>query len=186
MGYFIKERYAIFQIYKGSPWYRKGPSADCGKPVTADGRNFVFWKRSEVMRLSEQMENRNPFSLTNSEIIFLRQAGKPPKLGIIKYYDIFGAMRHKMIIGLLIAFFAQHASAQLGQDKVYHFLGGNLFGLAGAGLASELSDGNRGWTFAGSVGGSLLIGLAKEAIDERQYGGWDNDDLLATVLGALP
>jgi putative lipoprotein len=50
-------------------------------------------------------------------------------------------------------------------------------------LASQISKGNRAWTFVGSVGGSLLIGLAKEAIDENQYNGWDNADLLATVLG---
>ncbi|MEX0273965.1 MAG: hypothetical protein AB3N16_06280 [Flavobacteriaceae bacterium] len=73
--------------------------------------------------------------------------------------------------------------AQVERDKALHFLGGNLYGLAGAGIASKLSDGNRTWTFVGSVGGSLLIGLGKEAIDNRQYDGWDNDDLLATVLG---
>lgn len=72
---------------------------------------------------------------------------------------------------------------QIQSDKALHFLGGNLYGLAGAGIASELSDGNRTWTFVGSLGGSLLIGLAKEGIDEKQYGGWDNADLLATVLG---
>ena len=75
--------------------------------------------------------------------------------------------------------------AQIQQDKVLHFVGGNLFGLAGAGLANEISKGNRAWTFVGSVGGSLLIGLAKESIDENQYDGWDNADLLATVLGGV-
>lgn len=73
--------------------------------------------------------------------------------------------------------------AQIQQDKALHFLGGNLYGLVGAGVADQISDGNRTWTFVGSLGGSLLIGLAKEAIDESQYGGWDNQDLLATVLG---
>ncbi|GGD94929.1 hypothetical protein [Maribacter cobaltidurans] len=75
--------------------------------------------------------------------------------------------------------------SQLGEDKVLHFVGGNLFGMVGAGLANQISDGNRAWTFAGSVGGSLLIGLAKEGIDQNQYGGWDNEDLLATVLGGV-
>lgn len=72
---------------------------------------------------------------------------------------------------------------QIESDKALHFLGGNLYGLVGAGLASQISDGDRTWTFVGSLGGSLLIGLAKESIDEKQYGGWDNADLLATVLG---
>lgn len=73
--------------------------------------------------------------------------------------------------------------AQIAEDKALHFLGGNLYGLVGAGVASQLSKGNRTWTFVGSLGGSLLIGLAKEAIDDNQYDGWDNGDLLATVLG---
>ncbi|WP_212744229.1 hypothetical protein [Maribacter sp. ACAM166] len=72
---------------------------------------------------------------------------------------------------------------QIGSDKALHFLGGTLYGLVGAGIASEISDGDRTWTFVGSLGGSLLIGLAKESIDQKQYGGWDNADLLATVLG---
>ena len=75
---------------------------------------------------------------------------------------------------------------QVERDKVLHFVGGNLYGLAGAGIAKQISDGNRYWTFAGAVGGSLLIGLGKEAVDAGQReNGWDNDDLLATVLGGL-
>ncbi|APQ18852.1 hypothetical protein [Maribacter hydrothermalis] len=73
--------------------------------------------------------------------------------------------------------------SQLEKDKALHFLGGNLYGLVGAGVANQISDGDRTWTFIGAVGGSLLIGLAKESIDQNQYGGWDNSDLLATVLG---
>ncbi|MFS4468424.1 hypothetical protein [Maribacter sp. 2210JD10-5] len=73
--------------------------------------------------------------------------------------------------------------SQIQEDKALHFLGGNLYGLVGAGVANEISKGDRTWTFVGSLGGSLLIGLAKESIDQNQYGGWDNEDLLATVLG---
>lgn len=83
----------------------------------------------------------------------------------------------------LIFFSAHTIYGQIEHDKTLHFLGGNLFGLVGAGIAGEISDGDRTWTFVGSLGGSLLIGLAKESIDQRQYGGWDNADLLATVLG---
>lgn len=74
--------------------------------------------------------------------------------------------------------------AQIENDKVLHFVGGNLFGLAGAGIAKEISDGNRFWTFAGALGGSALVGLGKEAIDSNPNGsGWDNGDLMATILG---
>ncbi|MEM1339486.1 MAG: hypothetical protein AAF634_11720 [Bacteroidota bacterium] len=81
-------------------------------------------------------------------------------------------------------FLAQGLSAQVENDKALHFLGGNLYGLAGAGIAKQISDGNRWWTFAGAIGGSALIGIGKEAVDSSQRpNGWDNDDLLATILG---
>jgi hypothetical protein len=85
-----------------------------------------------------------------------------------------------LIISILVL---NNSHAQIEQDKALHFLGGNLYGMVGAGVASQISKGNRTWTFVGSLGGSLLIGLAKESIDSNQYDGWDNGDLLATVLG---
>lgn len=85
---------------------------------------------------------------------------------------------------MVIVFLTHGVLAQIEQDKALHFLGGNLYGLAGAGIAKQISDGNRWWTFAGAIGGSALIGLGKEAVDSSQRpGGWDNDDLLATILG---
>lgn len=94
------------------------------------------------------------------------------------------SMKKILTISLLL-FLAVKAYGQIEQDKVLHYLGGNLYGLVGAGVANEISDGDRTWTFVGAVGGSLLIGLAKEAIDQNQYGGWSNEDLLATVLGGV-
>ena len=74
--------------------------------------------------------------------------------------------------------------AQIETDKVLHFVGGNLYGLAGAGIAKQISDGNRWWTFAGAIGGSAIVGIGKEAIDSGQENNqWDNGDLLATILG---
>ncbi|NQZ44972.1 MAG: hypothetical protein HRT65_11715 [Flavobacteriaceae bacterium] len=90
----------------------------------------------------------------------------------------------KQVLTLVFLLCMQGMVAQIERDKMLHFVGGNLYGLAGAGIAKQISDGSRFWTFAGAVGGSLLIGLGKEAIDSSQRpGGWDNDDLLATVLG---
>lgn len=88
-------------------------------------------------------------------------------------------------IVILLMFFVAITQLFSQSDKALHFLGGNLYGLVGAGVASEITNGNRTWTFIGAVGGSLLIGLAKESIDEKQYGGWDNADLLDTVLGGI-
>jgi len=89
----------------------------------------------------------------------------------------------KTTLILLLFLLITSSYGQLEKDKALHFLGGNLYGLVGAGVASQISNGNRTWTFVGSLGGSLLIGLAKEAIDHNQYDGWDNADVVATVLG---
>nr|WP_299346067.1 hypothetical protein [Allomuricauda sp.] len=76
--------------------------------------------------------------------------------------------------------------AQIERDKVLHFVGGGLFGLAGAGIAKQATDGNRAWTFVGSVVGSTLAGVAKESIDAGQSdNSWDNEDLVATILGGV-
>lgn len=91
-----------------------------------------------------------------------------------------------LIPTIVLFLFASQLHAQVERDKALHFLGGNLFGLAGAGIAKQASDGNRLWTFVGSVAGSALIGVAKEAVDAGQRdNGWDNDDLAATVLGGV-
>ncbi len=83
-----------------------------------------------------------------------------------------------------LVFLTQGLIAQIEQDKALHFLGGNLYGLAGAGIAKQISDGNRWWTFVGAIGGSALVGVGKEALDSSQRpNGWDNNDLLATILG---
>ena len=53
-------------------------------------------------------------------------------------------------------------------------------------LQEEISDGDRAWTFVGAVGGALLVGLGKEAVDAGQEGNsWDNGDVLATTLGGV-
>ncbi len=95
-----------------------------------------------------------------------------------------GRMKHLTFITFF--FFTFTMFSQIENDKVLHFVGGNLFGLAGAGIAKQISHGDRFWTFAGAIGGSALAGLGKEAVDSGNGGsGWDNEDLLATVLGGV-
>lgn len=92
----------------------------------------------------------------------------------------------KSITTLLLLFITLFGYSQIERDKALHFVGGNLFGLAGAGIAKQISDGSRFWTFAGAVGGATFIGIGKEAVDASQRpNGWDNDDLLATILGGV-
>ncbi|MBO0331759.1 hypothetical protein [[Muricauda] lutisoli] len=91
-----------------------------------------------------------------------------------------------LIPTLLFFVLASHCHGQVERDKALHFLGGNLFGLAGAGIAKQASHGNRIWTFVGSVAGSTLVGVAKETVDAGQRdNGWDNEDLAATILGGI-
>ena len=85
----------------------------------------------------------------------------------------------------LLILYGTSLKAQLENDKILHFGAGVVAGAGGAFIASELSNQNRFWTFTGSVAGSLLVGLAKEAIDERNSNSWDNGDLGATVLGGI-
>ncbi|MFD2099242.1 hypothetical protein [Flagellimonas iocasae] len=91
-----------------------------------------------------------------------------------------------LIPTLVLSMLISYSYGQIERDKTLHFLGGSLFGLAGAGIAKQTTKGNRVWTFVGAVTGSALAGLAKEAIDSGQpTNSWDNDDLLATVLGGV-
>ena len=87
-----------------------------------------------------------------------------------------------LLIFLLVNY---NVKAQLQEDDVLHFGAGILSGAAGGLIASEITNGNRFWTFAGAVGGSILAGSIKEAIDEKKYNGWDNRDLGATILGGI-
>lgn len=90
----------------------------------------------------------------------------------------------KKLIPTLVFLMCLHFVSGQDRDKVLHYIGGNLYGLAGAGIAKQISKGDRWWTFAGAIGGSTLIGLGKEAVDASQReNGWDNDDLWATILG---
>ncbi len=91
-----------------------------------------------------------------------------------------------LIVTLLFFVLASSSYGQLEHDKTLHFIGGSLFGLAGAGIAKQASKGNRVWTFVGAVAGSAIAGLAKEAVDaSNPNNSWDNDDLAATILGGV-
>ncbi len=93
-------------------------------------------------------------------------------------------MKNILILIILLSSLAQ-LHAQLENDKVLHFGAGVLSGAAGAFIASELSDGDRCWTYVGAVGTSLLAGLAKESLDKKDSNAWNNGDLAATVLGGI-
>lgn len=72
----------------------------------------------------------------------------------------------------------------IGDDKIYHFAAGALFG-GGVQAVVYSETGNVKKAFAWGLASSLTIGLAKEIVDEIQYGGFDSKDLLATFLGGV-
>jgi hypothetical protein len=94
-------------------------------------------------------------------------------------------MKSKLTIIVVAILACNQSFAQIQNDDVLHFSAGILSGAGGALIASEISNGDRFWTFAGAVAGSILAGSIKEAIDERNYNGWDNRDLGATILGGV-
>lgn len=93
-------------------------------------------------------------------------------------------MKNTLVQIIFFCFLAQ-LHAQVENDKLLHFGAGALSGAVGGLLASEISDGDRAWTFVGAVGTSLLVGLAKESLDKKNSNTWDNADLGATVLGGV-
>ena len=95
------------------------------------------------------------------------------------------SMKLIAVVFVLMAFIHNPTYAQIEQDDILHFSAGMLAGAGGALISSEISDGNRFWTFAGAVAASALAGTIKEAIDEKKYNGWSNRDLGATVLGGI-
>ena len=106
-------------------------------------------------------------------------------LHIINYFE---AMLKRVFLGAaIVLIFSSHSlSGQVEQDKALHFAAGVVSGALGGFIASEISDKNRFWIMTGSIGTSLLAGLAKEAIDQnRNDGAWDNADLGFTVLGGV-
>lgn len=85
---------------------------------------------------------------------------------------------------LLLFLFSLVGHAQ-SDDKLLHYGAGVATGAVGAFIAHEISGGDKWWSIAGALGGSLAAGLAKEAIDKNKYGVWDNGDLAATVAGGV-
>jgi len=72
----------------------------------------------------------------------------------------------------------------IGDDKIMHFAAGAFFG-AGTQAIVYSQTGSYRKAFIYGLAASFSIGLLKEVIDEKSYGGFDNKDLLATFLGGV-
>lgn len=92
-------------------------------------------------------------------------------------------MKNHLFLPLVLACVFSASAQTISRDKYLHFGAGVVIGGAGGYTAHHLFGGNRYWTWAGAVGSSLAAGLLKENIDKNEYGGWDNNDVLFTVIG---
>ncbi|MBD0778957.1 hypothetical protein HPE56_14245 [Maribacter sp. ANRC-HE7] len=77
------------------------------------------------------------------------------------------------------------AQTTITKDKPLHFGAGFIIGTVGGYTAHHMFDGDPYWMWTGAVGSSLAAGVVKEAIDQADYGGWDNNDIVFTVLGGI-
>ncbi|WP_116769851.1 hypothetical protein [Maribacter litoralis] len=91
------------------------------------------------------------------------------------------------IIILFFAFILSiNINAQDPGDAAKHIGAGVVIGVAGGYAAHKISNGQRGWKWAGAVGSSLAAGLAKEAIYDQSKGyEWETKDVLYTTLGGV-
>ncbi len=80
---------------------------------------------------------------------------------------------------------AMNAQLTISEDKPKHFGAGFVIGSVGGYTAHHMFDGNPYWMWAGAVGSSLAAGVTKEAIDKADYGVWDNNDIVYTVIGGV-
>jgi uncharacterized protein YfiM (DUF2279 family) len=89
-------------------------------------------------------------------------------------------MRKLMLILLL----CQVSYSQIAEDKKKHFVAGAFAGAIANSIAYGVSK-NPKKAFIYGVCSSILVGSIKEYIDEKNYKGWDNEDLLFTALGGV-
>jgi len=94
-------------------------------------------------------------------------------------------MGKNLLLILLVFWFGLAQAQTISKDKPLHFGAGLVIGGVGGYAANKIFKGDPYWTWAGAIGSSLAAGITKEAIDEADYGGWDNNDVLFTALGGI-
>lgn len=92
----------------------------------------------------------------------------------------------RYIAFLYLLFSISTIYAQSSADAVKHLGAGIVIGGVGGYAANKISNGKRGWTWAGAVGSSLAAGLVKEAIYDKSRGAtWETRDIVFTTLGGV-
>ncbi|WP_405395996.1 hypothetical protein [Maribacter sp. Asnod2-G09] len=92
----------------------------------------------------------------------------------------------KFIILFFTFIISTNLSAQDPGNAAKHIGAGVVIGVAGGYAADRISNGQKGWKWAGAVGSSLVVGLAKEGIYDQSKGyEWETRDVLYTTLGGV-
>ncbi|SFR91175.1 hypothetical protein [Maribacter stanieri] len=92
----------------------------------------------------------------------------------------------KLIILVFAITIITKINAQDPSDAAKHIGAGIVIGVAGGYAAHKITNGQRGWKWAGAVGSSLAAGLAKETLYDKPKGyEWETKDVLYTTLGGI-
>lgn len=90
----------------------------------------------------------------------------------------------KILIALLIVLSLSAEDIYLQEDKQKHFVGSMVIGGVSAGIARHYGS-STFEAFMIGIASSLLVGIAKEAVDGRGYGTEDVGDVYADTLGSI-
>jgi hypothetical protein len=104
----------------------------------------------------------------------------------MRYTDEFPLKVMKLVISIFLLFFMTNLVAQNPRDAAKHIGAGVVIGVAGGYAADKITNGQRGWKWAGAVGSSFAAGLAKETFYDKPRGNeWEAKDVLYTTLGGV-
>lgn len=90
----------------------------------------------------------------------------------------------KILLLLLITLSLSAEEFYLQDDKQKHFVGSMAIGGVATSIARHYGS-NKLESFFIGVATSLLVGIAKEAVDGRGYGTEDVNDVYADTLGSI-
>lgn len=90
----------------------------------------------------------------------------------------------KILITILLAMSLNAEELYLQEDKQKHFIGSMAIGAVATGMARHYGS-STVEAIAIGIATSLLVGIAKEAIDGNGYGSEDINDIYADTLGGI-
>jgi len=90
----------------------------------------------------------------------------------------------KILLILLFIPLLNYGQDKIPIDKKLHFAAGAGISLVTYATVIQITDNHKTATIW-SIAIPIVVGLAKELIDEKKYKGFDSKDLAATALGGL-